>query len=73
MSQEYLEGLRAEALSDQSLAVEIAEAYDTLARAQGVPVRPNLGQYAEAAGTLKKADALLDYRPTAIAGVVGRH
>ena len=60
MSQEYLEGLRVEASRDQDLAVEIAEAYDRLARAQGVPVRPNLGQYAEAGESLRKAHSLLD-------------
>ncbi len=52
MSQEYLEGLRREASSNQDLTVEIAGAYDRLARAQGVPIRANLGEYAEAAESL---------------------
>jgi tetratricopeptide (TPR) repeat protein/predicted Ser/Thr protein kinase len=60
MSQQYLEGLGAEARTDQNLALEIAQAYMVLARAQGLPLGTNLGQFAQAEVSLKKADALLE-------------
>jgi tetratricopeptide (TPR) repeat protein len=60
MSQGYLEALGAEARTDLDLALEVAGAYTLLARAQGVPTTANLGQYAAAAQSLKKADALLE-------------
>jgi serine/threonine protein kinase len=60
ISKDYLEGLTAEARSDQKLALEIGMAYDTLARVQGVPTATNLGQPAEAEKSLKKAEALLE-------------
>ncbi|MBZ5603607.1 MAG: serine/threonine protein kinase [Acidobacteriia bacterium] len=60
MSQEYLAGLSADVRSDQDLALEVARAYLLLARAQGVPTAANLGQYAQAEESLKKAEALLD-------------
>ena len=59
MSQEYLAGLGAEARGDQELALEVALGYIRLAIIQGVPTAPNLGRYAEAEVSLKKADALL--------------
>jgi tetratricopeptide (TPR) repeat protein/predicted Ser/Thr protein kinase len=60
MSEEYLEGLGADARTDQNLALEVADAYVILARAQGVPNTPNLGQYAKAEVSLRKADVLLE-------------
>ena len=60
MSQEYLAGLGAEAHTDFDLALEVAEAYSRLARAQGVPPTANLGQYAQAEESLRKADALVE-------------
>jgi serine/threonine-protein kinase len=60
MSQEYLEGLRAEARTDQTLAFEIANAYYALARTQGSLTTGSLGQAAQAEASLAKAAALLD-------------
>ncbi|HSP69447.1 MAG TPA: serine/threonine-protein kinase, partial [Bryobacteraceae bacterium] len=60
MSQEYLQGLGAEARTDQNLALEVADAYLILARAQGVPYTANLGHYAQAEVSLEKAEDLLD-------------
>jgi tetratricopeptide (TPR) repeat protein/predicted Ser/Thr protein kinase len=60
MSEEYLEGLGADVRTDQNLALEMADAYLILARAQGVPYTTNLGQYAKAEVSLGKADVLLD-------------
>jgi len=60
MSQEYLEALRAESNSDKDLALENGIAYFLLATAQGVPTTSNLGQYAQADQSLRKAEALLE-------------
>ncbi len=60
MSQEYLAGLGAEARSDRELALEVALGYIRLALIQGVPTAPNLGRYAEAEVSLKKAGDLLE-------------
>ena len=60
ISQEYLEGLGADARTDKNLALEVADAYLSLARAEGVPTTPNLGHYAQAEVSLRKADDLLD-------------
>ena len=60
MSKEYLEGLAADASADPDLALEVASAYVKVARAQGVPTTPNLGQYAQAEESLRKADGLVD-------------
>jgi serine/threonine-protein kinase len=60
ISQEYLEALRNDAQADPGLALEIGVAYALLARAQGVPVASNLGQYAQAEQSLRKAEELLD-------------
>jgi serine/threonine protein kinase len=60
ISQEYLEALGSDAHADKDLALEIGTAYSQLARVQGVPYTPNLGQYAQAEESLRKADALLE-------------
>jgi hypothetical protein len=59
LSKEYLESLVAEARSDQDLALEMGVAYQRLARVQGVPTTSNLGLYADAAESLRKAEDLL--------------
>lgn len=56
----YLEGLAAETQGDVALMRELAEAYNRIARVQGVPTESNLGQTAAAEASLEKADALLD-------------
>jgi tetratricopeptide (TPR) repeat protein len=58
-SMEYLDGLGREAYQDRDLMMELAHGYVALAQVQGVPVRPNLGQFAEAAQSLRKADGFL--------------
>jgi len=63
MSQDYLEGLRTEAFSDKELALETGISYFRLARAQGLPTSPNLGQSAQAEQSLQKAEALLNSVP----------
>ena len=61
MSQQYLEGLGREALEDQNLALEAAQAYFALAGVQGLPTAVNnLGQYAQAEVSLRRADDLLE-------------
>jgi serine/threonine protein kinase len=60
MSKEYLEGLTTEASTDPDLALEIASAYVKVARAEGVPTTPNLGQYAQADESLRKAEGLVE-------------
>jgi tetratricopeptide (TPR) repeat protein/predicted Ser/Thr protein kinase len=60
ISKEYLEALGADAHADKDLALEIGAAYAHLARVQGVPTSANLGQYAQAEESLRKADALLE-------------
>src|SRR5262249_7395213 len=59
MSQEYLEGLTAEARGDRELAFEAATAYLQLALIQGVPANSNLGRNDDAEASLHKADTLL--------------
>ena len=59
-SLEYLEGLRSQALGDLDLAQELASGYLRLARVQGVPSQLNLGEFAQAEESLKKADALIE-------------
>ena len=51
---QYLEGLGPEALRDQQLALEIADAYLQIARIQGVPEWNQQGQYAAAEKSLIK-------------------
>lgn len=60
MAKEYLEALRPDAEADPDLALEIGVAYSQLALAQGVPTTHNLGQYDQAAESLRRADALLE-------------
>jgi serine/threonine-protein kinase len=60
MSKDYLEALAGETQADPDLAFEIATAFWTLARAQGVPATANLGQYAQAEESLREAEAILD-------------
>jgi tetratricopeptide (TPR) repeat protein len=59
-STQYLAGLRADALNNRALALEVAESYLQVARIQGVPAWNNLGQYAEAEESLRQADQLVD-------------
>ena len=58
-SMEYLDGLGREARQDRELLTELATGYIALAQVQGVPVRPNLGQFAAANESLHKADVFL--------------
>jgi alpha-tubulin suppressor-like RCC1 family protein/tRNA A-37 threonylcarbamoyl transferase component Bud32 len=57
---EYLARIGAEAGGDRDLALEMAAAYLQVARLQGVPEESNVGQFAEAELSLRKADALAD-------------
>ncbi len=56
---EYLDGLSKEALSDHPLAMEASRGYMQLAQVQGVPTYSNLGQFANAKESLRKANGLL--------------
>jgi tRNA A-37 threonylcarbamoyl transferase component Bud32/tetratricopeptide (TPR) repeat protein len=58
-SMEYLDGLGREARQDRDLMTELAGGYIALAEVQGVPIRPNLGQFAAATESLRKADGFL--------------
>ncbi|HLK51473.1 MAG TPA: protein kinase [Bryobacteraceae bacterium] len=60
-SLDYLEALAAEAHGDLDLEQDLAEGYERVALAQGVPTDPNLGQRAEAEASLKKADAFIEH------------
>jgi tetratricopeptide (TPR) repeat protein len=60
MSLEYLEGLAADAGSDRQLMREVTDHYVRVARIQGVPIGPTLGNFAAAEESLKKADALAE-------------
>jgi serine/threonine protein kinase len=59
-STEYLDGLGREARDDQDLAIELANGYLALAQIQGVPTRSNLGQFAGATESLRKAEGFLE-------------
>ncbi len=59
-SLEYLQKVGAEARGDRDLALEIGSAYVQLAHVQGVPVNSNLGQFAAADESLRKADELVE-------------
>ena len=59
-SLEYLQKVGAEARGDKNLALEIGSAYVQLAHVQGVPINPNLGQFASAEESLRKADELVE-------------
>jgi serine/threonine protein kinase len=58
-SLDYLDGVAAEKSNDESLRVDIAEGYSELADVLGHPLRPNLGQAAQARDTYRKAIQLL--------------
>lgn len=59
-SLEYLQKVGAEARGDKDLALEIGSAYVQLAHVQGVPVNPNLGEFAAAEESLQRADSLVE-------------
>ena len=78
-SMEYLDGLGRDAYRDRDLMMELAQGYVALAQVQGVPVRPNLGQYDAAVESLRKADVFLQRvlakepaRPDALAAAAER-
>ena len=56
----YLDRIAAEKENDDSLRVETAEGYSELADVLGNPLRPNLGQAAEARDIYAKAISLLE-------------
>jgi eukaryotic-like serine/threonine-protein kinase len=58
-SLDYLDRVAAEKSDDESLRVDTAEGYSELADVLGHPLRPNLGQAAQARDTYAKAIALL--------------
>jgi alpha-tubulin suppressor-like RCC1 family protein/tRNA A-37 threonylcarbamoyl transferase component Bud32 len=57
---EYLAGIGPQARSDPDLAIEIADAYLQVGCVQGVPTESNLGQFAQAEDSLRKADEFAD-------------
>jgi len=59
-SMQYLTSLGSDIHGDKDLALEIAYAYVRVAHAQGDPTSPNLGQFAEAEASLKKAQGFVD-------------
>lgn len=59
-SLEYLEGLASDAHGDLDLAQEIGEAYERVAKVQGVPNELNLGEFGKAETNLKKADSFIE-------------
>ena len=59
-SLEYLGRLADDARGDPELALDVATAYMRVARVQGIPISPNLGQLEQADQTLKIAKALID-------------
>jgi serine/threonine-protein kinase len=56
----YLDQLAGDARSDPELALELGTAYMRVARVQGVPISPNLGQLEQAERTLRIAEPLID-------------
>ena len=58
-SLDYLQRLSAEADEDPELALDLADAYMRIARAQGVPLSQNLGQADKAEQSLKTAERFL--------------
>jgi serine/threonine protein kinase len=58
-SLEYLGRLAADARKDQELALDVGNAYMRVARAQGVPTSPNLGQMDRAEQNLQRAEGLV--------------
>ena len=59
-SLEYLRRLGAEAHGDPDLALDLGTAYMRVARVQGVPIAPNLGQTKEAWQSLGSAEGLIE-------------
>lgn len=59
-SLEYLEGLASDAHGNLDLDQEIGEAYERVAKVQGVPNELNLGEFAKAEANLKKADGFIE-------------
>ena len=59
-SLEYLEGLAADGGNDIGLSQEIGEAYWRIGDIQGVPTELNLGDFAKAEDSLKKADTFIE-------------
>ena len=59
-SLQYLDRLSAEAAGDDTLTLELADAYRRLGDALGNPYRPNLGRRAEAQAIYRKALQLAD-------------
>jgi tetratricopeptide (TPR) repeat protein len=59
-SLDYLDRLAAEKNNDDTLRLDIAEGYSELADVLGNPLRPNLGQAAQARDTYAKAIGLLE-------------
>ena len=60
VSLEYLEGLASDARGDLDLLQEVSDGYWRIAQIQGVPTGLNLGNFAKAEDSLKKADALVE-------------
>jgi hypothetical protein len=58
-SLEYLQKLAADARGDPDLALEVGNAYMRVARVQGVPISPTLGQVDQAEKNLRTADAFV--------------
>lgn len=67
-SLEYLGRLADDARDDPELALDVGTAYMRVARVQGIPISPNLGQLEQADQTLTKARALIDFVSTARPG-----
>ena len=59
-SLEYLRRLAADVRGDPELALEVGNAYMRVARVQGVPIAPNLGQMDQAAKNLRIAQGFID-------------
>jgi tetratricopeptide (TPR) repeat protein len=59
-SLDYLGQLVGDAKADPVLALELGTAYMRVARVQGVPISPNLGQLEQAERTLQVAEPLID-------------
>ena len=57
---EYLSRLRSSVQGDPELALEVGSAYMRVARVQGVPIGPNLGQIDEAEKSLRAAQNLVE-------------